>query len=378
MKGRHIFIYGDRGVGKTSLGQTAAYEFHPSSSKPIFVSCYETCTFENIIGSIVKYAKSKQHNPNLKAKVTINVPFFSAEVEKQINSGRTPQVETINDALELIRYVSTLYESTPVVVIDEFDRLSSNGEKTKFAELIKAISDQEINVKIIFCGIGESMNTLLGSHYSSGRAITPIKLDKLDPESLWKISEQATEGLDLEIDRETVMRIGLLSDGFPYFVHLVCEKMFWAVHEDSEYVKKISVKHFGAGIDKAVEHALTFLKEAYDKATKKYRDDYEEVLWAMVDKPTLNRQATEIYTDSYLPMMDKRVDRETLTNKQFLNRLNALKTQRHGQIIAGTGAGWYEFNENMLRGYVKIRAKEQGVDLGIDHHNANYRHINNI
>ena len=36
-KGRHVFIFGDRGVGKTSLAQTAATEFHPSDSEPIVV-----------------------------------------------------------------------------------------------------------------------------------------------------------------------------------------------------------------------------------------------------------------------------------------------------------------------------------------------------
>ncbi len=37
--GRHIFIFGDRGAGKTSLAQTIAYKHHPSHSSPIFTAC---------------------------------------------------------------------------------------------------------------------------------------------------------------------------------------------------------------------------------------------------------------------------------------------------------------------------------------------------
>ena len=36
--GRHVFIYGDRGVGKSSLGQTTAFQYQSSSAPPLFVS----------------------------------------------------------------------------------------------------------------------------------------------------------------------------------------------------------------------------------------------------------------------------------------------------------------------------------------------------
>ena len=37
--GRHIFIYGDRGVVKTSLAQTAAYEHQYASPSPVLLGC---------------------------------------------------------------------------------------------------------------------------------------------------------------------------------------------------------------------------------------------------------------------------------------------------------------------------------------------------
>ena len=49
LPGRHIFIYGDRGAGKTSLALTAAYEHNPSSSAPAYVACGSTTTFQTII-----------------------------------------------------------------------------------------------------------------------------------------------------------------------------------------------------------------------------------------------------------------------------------------------------------------------------------------
>lgn len=37
--GRSVFIYGERGVGKTSLAQTAAYMVNSSETEPVFLSC---------------------------------------------------------------------------------------------------------------------------------------------------------------------------------------------------------------------------------------------------------------------------------------------------------------------------------------------------
>ena len=61
--------------------------------------------------------------------------------------------------------------------------------------------------------------------------------------------------------------------------------------------------------------------------------------------------------------MDERPTRRKLTKIQFSGRLNNLKTQRHGEIIVGGGAGWYEFKENIVRGYVRLRAEKEGIHL---------------
>jgi hypothetical protein len=45
---RNIFIYVDRGVGKTSLAQTAAFEHQPASNAPILIGCDSTSSFAQI------------------------------------------------------------------------------------------------------------------------------------------------------------------------------------------------------------------------------------------------------------------------------------------------------------------------------------------
>src|ERR1700733_14816294 len=49
--GRQMFIYGDRGVGKTSVAKTAAYALNPADSEPVYVACGAGTSF----GSLVRH-----------------------------------------------------------------------------------------------------------------------------------------------------------------------------------------------------------------------------------------------------------------------------------------------------------------------------------
>ena len=72
------------------------------------------------------------------------------------------------------------------------------------------------------------------------------------------------------------------------------------------------------------------LKAGYEKATQKYNNDYQEVLWAVADDSSLRRQVKEIY-DSYKRIMGRHYrGKEVMDLTKFYNRMNALRTDRHG------------------------------------------------
>ncbi|HGW8076111.1 TPA: AAA family ATPase, partial [Escherichia coli] len=50
--GRHAFIYGDRGVGKTSLAQTVAFKLQ-EDAEPILVGCEKESTFSSVMNDII-------------------------------------------------------------------------------------------------------------------------------------------------------------------------------------------------------------------------------------------------------------------------------------------------------------------------------------
>jgi len=369
--GRHISIFGDRGVGKTSLALSAAVMHQSSDNNPIIVACDQQASFSQLVLDIGRAClppneviQKKTRSEGLK----INLPFAAYNNQITLENGEIPKIKSINDAVQILKWVCCFHSKSPVVIVDEFDQLSNNVDKKFFADLVKQLSDQEIGLRIIFCGIGSSHEELIGIHMSTGRYLLPVELDRLTHDARWGIIDAAARKLNVTVPEETNIRIGHLSDGFPYYVHLMGESMFWAMFEDNLEHTVCNIDHFDKGVKEALQSAETALKIAYDKATQKYSDDYQEVLWAVADSKILRRQISEIYENSYLSIMDQRPERPELSKHRFNTRLYNLARESHGRILGRTGAGWYQFRENVLRGYVRLKAEEQGIRVGIDHH----------
>ena len=279
-----------------------------------------------------------------------------------------PQPTGVNDALDIVRYVAEQTQGAPiVVVIDEMERLNNASDKNSFAEFIKNLPGVAETVKFIFCGIASDLTELLGAHPSAGRVLETIGLQRLRHDSLWQIIISAAEKLDITVPREILIRISQISDGFPHYVHLIGDSLFWTIFDEALPIKSVTETHFRRGVDSALLRSEPILKAQYDQATKKTKNtsDYEETLWALADRSSDRRQITDIYELSYLPMMMRRNGRTALDKNQLNQRLLALRKDSHGRIVMGYGSGWFGFRENIMRGYVRLDAEQKGVRLGV-------------
>ncbi len=368
--GKHIFVHGDRGVGKTSLARTAALIHSTGGFDPPTIECTRNCgPFELLRDIALRCIPAKQlAAPSGKKTVKIGIPFLGGEIVQEIERGHVPDIKTINEATAIIGHLAGLNAREPVIVIDEFDVIEDETTRHTFASFMKHVSDQEIGIRFIVCGIGDSLDEMIGSHLSTGRYLMPIALERLPHDARWEIISSAAAELGMKVDENTNIRIGQISDGFPYYIHLIGEKLFWAAFDDGLPIGETNPPLFETALREASIEAEPSLKAAYEKATQKYNNDYQQVLWAVADDSSLRRQVKEIY-DSYKRIMGSHyAGKDVMDLTKFYNRMNALRTERHGSILRSTGAGWYEFRENRLRGYVRLMAEREGVMLEPEHH----------
>src|ERR1700689_5091041 len=62
--GRSIFIYGDRGVGKTSLAHTVAYLQQAADRDPVFIACGPSSTFSGVMSTVIASLKPEKSAPH--------------------------------------------------------------------------------------------------------------------------------------------------------------------------------------------------------------------------------------------------------------------------------------------------------------------------
>jgi uncharacterized protein len=172
MQGRHVFIQGFRGVGKTSLAYTAANLIQSSERPPIYVQCSPETTLSSLVHDIIKQAMPSDPT-QVKAVVEKNASgglsvakfSLSAGMRSTIEQGKLPK--PVNDAVELLRFALERHSKRLVVIIDEFDHMPKS-EHIQIDLLVKKLAEvDDLPLKIIMCGVGETLESLFAAHLST-------------------------------------------------------------------------------------------------------------------------------------------------------------------------------------------------------------------
>jgi len=365
--GRHIFIYGDRGVGKSSLAATAANQYQSADAEYIDVSCSPDATFADVIANIAYQAisASRLNSTTIKDKAGFKFKFLNLERAQDITlKDLHGEIRSLLDAVEILREVSLIHSESPIVVIDEFDRMESEQERVLFADLLKHLGDKRIGIKFIFTGVADTIDSLLGAHQSAIRQLETIELPKLSWNARWEIVTEAANAFGLKVEENTLVRIAAVSDGYPYYVHLITEKLMWHIFWQEDHPSTITKTHYHSAIKDAIQSISAELKRPYEKAISQPAGDYEQVLWSTADSEWLNRYVKNMYS-SYEYIMSKYSSKNPIPYTKYGTRIRSLKNDGCGQILVPVPKkkGMYSYREKMLRGYVRMQAEAHGVEL---------------
>lgn len=391
--GKTSFVVGDRGVGKTSLAHTCANVISHGEQRSVFeMSCEKHQELFRVVREISRELVDYDPlaNPSQKS-LGFKIGGIVNYESKSDSAVSIPLPESINDSLQILssalrRWTEKTGFEVPVVIVDEFDRLEK--DKELFGDFIKQIGDRSIPIRFVFCGVARELSELLSSHPSAPRHITTVLLERLSWEARQEIVTDAAKLLDLEFQSDHVFRMAAISDGYPYYIHLIGKEAARVHHYEKRPNKVVSSDDFNDAVTRAVENTMLDLKNSYDDATKKYTSrkealatvsENELVLWAAAAHPDLERSGTAIFEDykrlkQILVRHGKLQQDENETSEKklrsvFNNRIQTLKKETHGQVLKSETRGWYYFNQPMLRGYCRlVAAQKTGIDLGREYH----------
>jgi hypothetical protein len=199
---KHILLYGERGLGKTSLSNT----FWQSSNtvrSPILTARVQAEPFDSF-SSLWSRALVEFQAATLHYDVSINSDFEHV----------TPDI------------VRREFQKLParllfIMIVDEFDLLKEQAARELTANLLKSLHDRAINVTVVLIGVAENVRELIIDHQSLRRVLSLVKLERMNIIDLNKILDNRLRLTPLKFSDEARSEILTLSCGLPYYVQIL-------------------------------------------------------------------------------------------------------------------------------------------------------------
>ena len=246
-EGAHVILFGDRGVGKSSIGNVLLDVFKRSrvTDEKLFIyRCNERSQLMDMVAGILLYLdldidqishSSRIRNETGKdVDAEIGFPGLSIHAGTQIieaigsDSLRVGVREKANDPSWVAQQIHGL---DALVFIDELDKVADPSVKHALATLVKAVSDyRDSKLNFVLAGIAQNAAELTAGHPSVQRCLKEIPVGRLKEKSLIEIIETGEQRLKswdgdrwrpLTFDDDVKGKIAQMSFGYPYFTQLL-------------------------------------------------------------------------------------------------------------------------------------------------------------
>jgi Cdc6-like AAA superfamily ATPase len=356
--GQHAVIFGERGVGKTSLAAVTAELF---KSANILVA-RATCDVSDDFGSVWRKALDELHLHTTTQKVgfTGGTQETSHSLARLLGDEVTPNA--VRNALEQITS-----QREVVIFIDEFDRLRDSAGRVLFADTIKTLSDRVVRATVALIGVADSVSELVREHRSVERALAQIHMPRMTREELGEIATRGIDAAQMTIRPDAVRRIATLSQGLPHYTQLLTQLAALAALAARRAV--VTGGDVDVAVGRALERAQQSVVEAYQEATADTRKSiYPQVLLACALAP---EDDFGLFAASDVCEPLSRIVGKPYKIAAFARHLDELARESRGEVLQKHGTGRttrYRFLNPLLQPYVAMRGVSDGLvrvrDLG--------------
>lgn len=273
-RGQHAVVYGERGVGKTSLANILQFRIKSASGNPPLaprINCDSTDTFAKLWRKLFSQIDLIQQKRQIGFQLTI----FQETVQAANVVPEDPSPEDVRRLLTLLGDDKLFY-----LIFDEFDRVTDPAVKRAMADTIKTLSDNDVKATIIVIGVADDIEELIAEHQSIDRAIKQIKLPRMKRQAVHELIERGTAKLGMRVTAQANLRLALLCQGLPHYAQLLGLHSVRAALDDQSLV--VEVQHVSAAISTAAEDSDHILRSDLQKATTSPQrvNIYSEVLLA--------------------------------------------------------------------------------------------------
>lgn len=337
-RGAHAVIFGERGVGKSSLANTLSTRVPSVITNMVFKK--ENCRPDDTFFT-------------LWAKMLWEFEYEGVPISEYLKDEEREFV--------IVKMLESLSKDKHYIFIfDEFDRIESQPTKRAMADTIKHFSDYPQNVTVIIVGVGLSIEQLFGAHPSIERCCRQIPMQRMADEDLSEIIEERYPAIGVKASDEMLESLVGLSQGMPGFVHLAGrEAALSALERQSRQIEQFD---YQTAIKESVRRAQESIITAYKKATYSPKDNmYAEVLLACA---LAKRDEQGKFSATAIREQLRKILKRDIEISGFTRHLAAFCDPERGAVLRKTGKRkrfQYQFIDAPLQPYVVMVGRRDGL-----------------
>jgi hypothetical protein len=335
---KHIVLYGERGLGKTSLSNT----FWPKSNtlnQPILAARAQVYPFDDF-SSLWSRALEE----------------FQAVFHPYVSDLRSDFAQVSPDI------VRREFQKLPsrvgaIIIIDEFDLLRSGDARELTAHLLKSLHDHAVNVTVLLIGVAENVEELITNHQSLRRVLSLVKLERMNANDLNEILDSRLRSTPLRLSDDARSEIVTLSCGLPYYVQVLGKLA--ALNAIKNHRGSIQINDVNAAIEHfLVESGQSFLDD-YQRATDSRLADnlFREVILASA---LAFSDASGVFTPSDVATaVDLIAPGKGEHHMRVQQYLSQFISERRGKMLTRTGTKGnyrYRFSDALMQPFIIMQA----------------------
>jgi Cdc6-like AAA superfamily ATPase len=350
-RGRHGIIYGEPGVGKTSISQVIRLlvPVRTSSVRYIRKAAFSSDTFSSIWLDVFREIKFSIRDEDVNREYSVSDLYAD---------GVKPS--------DVVRELSLFSENdVPIIVIDEFNLVRDEDASRLMAETIKALSDAGVKATVFVVGISDSVGELIEGHQSITRCTEEILMPRMQPDEMRDVIEGRLRTLGMSIHGDAKWKIINLTKGLPAFAHSMGKEA--ALSAIRRKVLKVTEEDVDISIDYVVNSNQNSLKTDYQTAThsNQARAKYKEILTACAQA-----QSNEVgyFTPKQVEEPLSAILGKAVTVEFFNRNLKEFTEDRRGKVLHRHGDPRifrYRFENPAMQPFIIMKGVRDGI-LGQD------------
>lgn len=342
-KGLHCVLYGERGVGKTSLANII--QSVSGAEISVKVTCNRNDTFKTMWAKALSKITFWQTHRNIGFNAKQN------DVPQQLNLF-LPDTTDINSTD--LENIFELLQNDILIIFDEFDSITDKKVKEQFADTIKSLSDNVSRITILIVGIAQSVNELIGNHQSLERCLKQVHLPTMSREELGEIVDYGFDKAKIKIEHSVRKKIIDFSSGFPHYTHLLSK---YCGHIAIKRNAKLITNHdFDDSVIVAVQNAHQQVRQDFQNAiiTSKEIGHFENVLYAIAycEKDEFDSSSANEIVSEFNKITGLNLSRESLT--YHLGTLCKVERCEILMKVGGSKNIKYKFRSPMFKNFVQL------------------------